>query len=79
MPEVVDVYPQPPHRHLCLTGRRLHQEWLDALETHVPDEARSAMQAYFIHLNGVFTVKRHKPKWTVEACCECEPYRTGER
>jgi hypothetical protein len=64
-------YPQPPHRHLCLTGRRLHQGWLDALETHVPDAISDATKAYFYHLNG--SGKND------DGCFECEPYRTGEK
>jgi hypothetical protein len=70
-------YPQPPHRHLCPKGRQLHQGWLDALETHVPDAIGDSQRAYFLHINGVSTVKRNgKTRWSTEPCFECGPYKT---
>jgi hypothetical protein len=72
-------YPQHQHRRLCPTGRRLHQDWLDALETHVPEVIGDAQKLYFRHINGEHTIKRNgNTRWIAQPCFECGPYRTGQ-
>jgi hypothetical protein len=75
--EKTSDYPQHPHRHLCATGRRLHQEWLDAMTTGVKEVIGPTIQAYFLHINGVCTVKYNgKMRRSKEPCFECGPYKT---
>jgi hypothetical protein len=77
---VPTAYPKHPRRHLCPTGRRLHQGWLDALETHVPDAIGDAQKLYFRHINGECNIKRNgNTKWIAQPCFECGPYQVGAK
>jgi len=70
MPEITDHQIHIPglKMRLCAEGYQLHQQWLEALETHDLVVIYECMRAYFTHKNGTNPAKRCREcgRWEIE-------------